>query len=370
MKTVKLIPIVVLMLMVNNLNAQSTGLEGSYLNIGTNTLIENNSDLWGNAMGVSNYVESANTLAVGNSDTIGENSVNAIVLGGLNKVRGIASMAFGNTVKINGNFSYGLGRYLKTNADYSIVIGHGIAGSGEDPDVFLENNHENSLKIGFNSTRATLSVSSSPNEYPSYGGHVNRTGKVAIGDVPIPNIAAKLHIRSDEGEDAGIILEPKDLENSSTFIQMRDEHHGIEVDEDGVMSINAGENPMSLLSTNITLSGKVGINTTNESDEYSLAVDGGILTNEVLIRDVDDWYDNVFAGDYHLLSLEELQQYINQYCHLPEMPSEIDVKSEGYKMVEMQGLLLKKIEELTLYTLKQHELLKRLQKRIDELEGK
>ena len=96
---------------------------GSYLNIGTNTLIENNAHLWGNAMGTNNYIGSANTLAVGNSDTIGGYSVNAIALGGMNKVQGTASMAFGNTIKINGNYSYGIGRYLKTNADYSIVIG-------------------------------------------------------------------------------------------------------------------------------------------------------------------------------------------------------------------------------------------------------
>ena len=197
-----------------------------------------------------------------------------------------------------------------------------------------------------------------------------RAGKIAIGDVPIPDIAAKLHIRSDVGEDAGIILEPKDLEHSNTFIRMRDEYHGIEVDSAGAMNINAGENPMTLQSNNITLSGKVGINTTNESDTYTLAVDGGILTNEVLIREVDDWYDNVFEKDYNLLSLGDLQQFINSHGHLPDVPSETEVKEDGLKMAEMQGLLLKKIEELTLYTLKQQEEIEALKKLVEELKGK
>ena len=88
MKTIKFIPITVVMLLMMNasLKAQNNGLEGSYLNIGTNTLTENNAHLWGNAMGINNYVGSANTLAVGNSDTIGGYSINAIALGGMNKV--------------------------------------------------------------------------------------------------------------------------------------------------------------------------------------------------------------------------------------------------------------------------------------------
>ena len=149
MKQVKFMLIFFLMLMLNVcIKAQNTGLEGSYLNIGTgNTLIENSSHLWGNAMGVNNYVGSANTLAVGNSDTINDYSVNAIALGGRNRVRGIASMSFGNTIKIDGDFSYGMGRYLKTNANNSIVFGYGFAGSGQNPDMFFENNYQKQIPL-------------------------------------------------------------------------------------------------------------------------------------------------------------------------------------------------------------------------------
>lgn len=380
MKTIKYIPITVVILMMMNagLKAQNSGLEGSYLNIGTNTLIENNAHLWGNAMGTNNYIGSANTLAVGNSDTIGEYSVNAIILGGLNKVHGIASMAFGNTIKINGNFSYGLGRYLKTNANYSMVIGYGIAGSGEDPDVFLENNNENSLKIGFNSTRATLSVSSSPNDYPGYGGHINRTGKIAIGDVPIPDIAAKLHIRSDEGEDAGIILEPKDLEHSNTFIRMRDEYHGIEVDEDGITTIkslalgyNATEIKRPLL-----LKGVVGVNVPEYhrddlTNAYALWVSGGVIAETVTIKTTGAWWsDYVFNPDYPLMPTGDLREYIGANRHLPDVPSEAEVMENGIELGGMQSILLKKIEELTLYMLRQQETIDRLETRIAELEDK
>lgn len=369
--------------------AQEVLIHGDNLNIGSNnTIIQNR----GNAIGSYNIVNSQGALAVGMCDTIEANSINSVALGENNKVYGVAAMAFGNNIKVNGGFSLGMGRFLKTNCGYSITIGNGIVGAGNLPNLFLENNYNCCLIIGFKSTKPTLTVGPSPNDYPHGSLTFDRTGKVAIGDVPVPEIVAKLHIRSDEGEDAGVFLEPKDLENSSTFIRLRDEGHGIEVDNNGDMSITAGDNTMSmqstnitmagatigltsdntmdLQSTNITLTGKVGINTNNESDTYALAVDGGILTNEVFIKNVDEWYDNVFAKDYKLLSLSDLKRYVNEFGHLPEVPSETEVLAEGYNMAEMQSILLKKIEELTLYTLKQQEELEMLKQTIEELKGK
>ena len=338
---------------------------GSNLNIGSNNTITQNR---GNIIGSYSIVNSPGALAVGMCDTIEENSKHSVVLGEHNKVYGVAAMAFGNNIKVHGSFSIGMGRFLKTNDGYSITLGNGIVGAGNLPNLFLENNHNCSLIIGFKSTKPTLTVGPSPNDYPN-GNLIDRTGKVAIGDVPVPDIAAKLHIRSDEGEDAGIFMEPKDP-SSNTFIRLRDEDHRIEVDNNGDMSITAGDNTMDLQSTNITLTGKVGVNIANESDTYALAVNGGILTNEIFIKKVEEWYDNVFAKDYKLLSLNDLKRYINEHGHLPEVPSETEVKAEGYNMAEMQSILLKKIEELTLYTLKQQEEIEMLKQTIEELKGK
>jgi len=43
--------------------------------------------------------------------------------------------------------------------------------------------------------------------------------------------------------------------------------------------------------------------------------------------------------------------YIKQNGHLPEIPTEQEVMEDGIKVGEMQALLLKKIEELTLYVI-------------------
>lgn len=79
------------------------------------------------------------------------------------------------------------------------------------------------------------------------------------------------------------------------------------------------------------------------------------------------WFDYVFDNDYKLMSLSELEQFIKTKKHLPEIPSEKEVKENGINLGEMQGKLLLKIEELTLYIIEQEKQLKELQKQIDEL---
>ncbi|MBM4259076.1 MAG: hypothetical protein FJ147_24645 [Deltaproteobacteria bacterium] len=63
--------------------------------------------------------------------------------------------------------------------------------------------------------------------------------------------------------------------------------------------------------------------------------------------------DYVFAPDYKLRPLSELAAYIKQEQHLPEIPSAAMIKQQGMNLSEMQMQLLKKIEELTLYTIQQ-----------------
>jgi len=337
--------------------AQNGSTQAEYLNIGSgNTLVGNGQGSWGNAIGYNNYAGSVHSFVVGNTDTVCENSGCAIAFGEQNRVYGSASIALGGNVIINGFYCLGAGRYLKTNGDYSMVLGYGIYGTGNAPNLFLENNYNKTLLIGFNSTKPTLTVGPSPNDYPQ--GSYDKTGKVGIGDIPVPELAAKLHVRSDTGEDAGMILEPKNPTANRTYIQMHDSTHILQVDNNGSMTLRSktGINFAPLM-----LEGRVGVNIVNESEDYAFAVNGGILTDEVMIREVENWYDNVFEDGYDLLSLDELQKYVVKNKHLPDVPSEKEVLESGYKVSEMQGVLLKKIEELTLYVLEQ-------QKRIEYLE--
>jgi hypothetical protein len=72
------------------------------------------------------------------------------------------------------------------------------------------------------------------------------------------------------------------------------------------------------------------------------------------------WPDYVFGKEYKLTPLNELEQFITENQHLPNVPSAAEVETNGVELGEMNALLLQKVEELTLYILD-------LQKQINEL---
>lgn len=106
---------------------------------------------------------------------------------------------------------------------------------------------------------------------------------------------------------------------------------------------------------------------TVSTGEYKLYVETGILTEKVKVALSDDpngnWSDFVFDDDYELKSLNEVEDYINENKHLPEIPSAEEVCKEGLDLAKMDAKLLQKIEELTLYVIQQ-------QKEIEELKAK
>lgn len=272
--------------------------------------------------------------------------------------RGLYSFALGYFAKSYITNTIAMGKFVKAQATNAIVIG---SGSSNAESRMLTNNVPNSLMIGFNSCYPTLFVSSSNGS--------NTTGKVAVGNV-FPE--TKLHVRADVNEDAGFILEPSNMSNSA-FIQLYNDKNKISVKPDNGMSIMSKNGNINFESEHVVMNAKVSINTSEDflkGYDYALAVSGGILTTKVLVKEVEEWHDYVFDEDYDLLSINTLEKYIYEKGHLPDIPSESDVLSEGYDMVEMDGLLLKKIEELTLYTIELNRLLKEQQIIIDKLQSK
>jgi hypothetical protein len=70
-----------------------------------------------------------------------------------------------------------------------------------------------------------------------------------------------------------------------------------------------------------------------------------------------------------LATLTELKTYIDKNQHLPDMPSEAEVAKNGINLGEMNKLLVKKVEELTLYQIEQQEKCKQQDARIAALEA-
>lgn len=114
--------------------------------------------------------------------------------------------------------------------------------------------------------------------------------------------------------------------------------------------------------------GTIGIATTTPDPNYKLSVNGKIRAKEVVVE--TDWPDFVFAEDYKLPSLAEVEHFIKKHKHLPDIPSQQQVADQGVNLGEMQAKLLQKIEELTLHMIELKKENQALQKRLDELEAK
>ncbi len=99
----------------------------------------------------------------------------------------------------------------------------------------------------------------------------------------------------------------------------------------------------------------------DNGDTYHLTVNGKMRAHAVKVY--TDWADFVFEEDYKLPTLLEVEKYIQTHGHLKDIPSAKEVEASGIELGEMNKLLLQKIEELTLYTIK-------LKKEVEELKTK
>jgi hypothetical protein len=121
--------------------------------------------------------------------------------------------------------------------------------------------------------------------------------------------------------------------------------------------------PMFTVVTN----GNVGIGTSSPANK--LDVKGVIRATEVKIE--TGWADFVFNDEYRLRPLSEVNSFIKENKHLPEIPSATEIeKNEGVNLGEMQVKLLQKIEELTLYLIRQENTIQELRDKIEKLEEK
>lgn len=94
--------------------------------------------------------------------------------------------------------------------------------------------------------------------------------------------------------------------------------------------------------------------------DYKLLVNGTVGVRKIKVTQSTSWADYVFKKDYKLMPLTQLNKFIKINGHLPEIPTEKDIFQNGNDIGETQVLLLKKIEELTIYIIQQ-------QKEIDVL---
>jgi len=115
----------------------------------------------------------------------------------------------------------------------------------------------------------------------------------------------------------------------------------------------------------IQLAGK-----TNSTNIYATFNATGLVVNGPISTTASGQVhpDYVFKSNYQLMPLKDLKSFISTNEHLPDIPSAADVAKNGIDITKMQINLLKKIEELTLYTLEQQKMIEELNIKLSPLE--
>lgn len=311
---------------------------------------------YSSVLGYSNYASGTNAISAGlENSASGETS---IAIGYSNTASGIKSIAIGygsqstynNAVSIgyknvsSGVSSVAIGMYAKVQSNHGLVIGKGYS----ETSPLL--NTMSGIMFGFGSSKPTMFITSSNGE--------TKTGRIAIGNTTTPQ--AKLHVLADSNENADLLLQSSGS-GKTAAIMFQDSNNKISVNSSGNMTMNA--NSFSLTG------GNVGIGCAANGG-YALSVDGGLLSTKVSIKEIEEWPDYVFSEEHELMSLDELEQYIENNSHLPSVPSKAEVLENGIDVAEMNAVLLEKIEELTLYVIELKKQIEQQQNEINELKAK
>lgn len=283
-----------------------------------------------------NYIFLNGNVGIGNSDPIAELDIEGnIRVGAFAKIPGQQKMIFAdeqgilytdNIPLINDNMGDCVAEYdIKTN-------GHWIKHDEEGVDKGIYISRENLIGIGTSMPRAALDV-------------------VSAGETQI-------------------IAYSKLEKEAGFWAANRLFSYGFSVDEEATGHITANiNNPVNMM--NFHSNGKISIGDAQplNGSSHRLFVEGGITSEEVVINTLNanrQWPDYVFKKEYELMPLYDLKEYINDNGHLPNVPTTEEVSNNGQNIGELNAVLLEKIEELTLYIIKQQEEIDNLKQKINE----
>jgi len=133
--------------------------------------------------------------------------------------------------------------------------------------------------------------------------------------------------------------------------------------------VNSAGTPQEVFYINANGSTTIGLRKPTGHSDAMLSVDGKIVAQSIYCRPNTEWADYVFESNYKLKPLSEVEQFVKVNKHLPEVPSAKEVEDKGVNVGDMNAVLLKKIEELTLYMIelekKNEKLTKDMQKLLE-----
>jgi hypothetical protein len=297
---------------------------------------------------------------------------NGWVMWGVRNTAGSETKIDFNNISSVNSTGGNLGIGLLTPSTKLHVVGEGTFGNNgfgtlrlgtDDGTNLWIRNITNDRTLRFNTSNTTFDMRTNGEfEWTSLGTLRMRVGSQTLGSTA-GNYAMVNQIASSGGSGGNTIVNSNWLLRDATGSDWQTArlHNAISIDGSyGTPGVNTAtwweRDPQGNIqswgngaSTYMTIkSGAVGIGTT-DPDEL-LTVKGKIHTQEVRV-DLTGAVtpDYVFEKDYNLIPLSEVESYINANKHLPEVPSAKEMEANGMNLKEMNLILLKKVEELTLY---------------------
>jgi len=189
---------------------------------------------------------------------------------------------------------------------------------------------------------------------------IDKNGYIGVSGAPLDGVALKVsgrtQIETDIESDTfyvGNTAANHNNGNSLVFLrygQHQPNNPGI-IDVAGWPTSSAYGWIMSLRANGKFYLGTDPASNCGDCSEYRMFVKDGIRTEKVKvdIAASNGWADYVFEKDYKLMDLKTLENYIKNNKHLPEVPTTQEAITDGIELKEMNILLLKKVEELTLH---------------------
>lgn len=290
----------------------------------------------------------------------------------------IKTLTTGELLRMENTNPTGFGKFTLFNddpANYATFTKYGSTYAGGYPGIVSQFPYANMLAFGNNGGPCLFTASGNVGIAISKAGTTKlkfnvdyTTENLGIGGSAVPK--SNVHFNSAMSGDTLKITNTTSGHTASDGMDIRMTGNAAAITNRENSSLEFGTNNTSRMK--ILADGKISIGTVNTPPGYRLFVEEGILAEKVkvAVKSTGEWSDYVFAKDYYLSPLPEVEAYIRDHSHLPGVPSAEEVVDKGVDMAKMDAKLLEKVEELTLHLIEMNKKMMEMQKRIDELESK
>lgn len=194
---------------------------------------------------------------------------------------------------------------------------------------------------------------------------IDQSGYLGIGTTaPVYrlDVNGRMRIRHN-GVTSGIFFNNSSNVESSFIGQYKDDLFGI-FGNAWEFAINRNDGTVYLGSSNLDNENLIN------GAGYKLRVFGKVIAEEVRVQVKNAWPDYVFESGYNKLSITDLEKYVNENKHLPNIPSAKEIEKDGHQLGDVQVKMLEKIEELSLYIIELNKKVKALEEKISSSENK